>query len=352
MNTSLPLIQRLAGSIARQPRFNPSANRFFVDDQPTESDLPLDHLSAGSPLFAHSVKRMRWLRGGEKGMRRSQIGAIAILTAIMVVFVVANSLFPNASISYLRPDVARLDLITTLASALLVGSVGLSVLHDLVCMGVALRQTRPDSLRELVHLSRMSHRGIIISQYSAIRLGAWRVMSVVFAARVVGVVALSLSTFVLLPLAQDSAFARIDTAAGLVNFIIQIGVAVCLGVAFIMEARWRLSGVAARALALGVQRENAVPKEFRGLFSLAVLWIKQIVFLGIIMFLFTSAAVIMVGWLVTVTQVSILRALFGSVLMAATAVALLYVVRHYYLAMIQRELHRAEQIAFRQDKDA
>lgn len=346
MNKSLPLFQRLAGSLARDSRFNPAANRFFVEDQPAEPVLPLDHLVSGSPLFARYFNRARWLKNGEKGMLRFHL---LLLIPILVIFALATAGFFGAQLGSLTYSFRYWVFAQSAVNAailLMIASVPAALLLDLFCMAAALRQYRRTSIDDMVQLSRLSARGIIVSHYAATRLRAWRWMTFIFVMRLFAVGAFMVITFIVFPIIAAQFLFGYSAPTRPYSGIISFGIATCLGIAFVMEARWRLNGVAARALTVAVSRETDVPKEFVGLFNLLRLWIRQVLSLGVILFVFTSAAVIMVGWLNSFQHVQALGALFGSGFTAVTAIALLYIVRQHYLAMTHNELRRAERLAF------
>lgn len=349
MNKSLPVFQRLAGKSARDSRFNPAANRFFVEDQPHDPVLPLDHLVSGSPLFARYFKNARWLKNGEKGMLRFHL---LMLIPILAIFLLTTGIIYSAQLSSMTYSFRYWVIVVSAVNAaivLMIASVPAALLLDFVCIGSALRQYQRSSLDDMVQLSKMSSRGIIVSHYAATRLRAWRWMTLVFMMRLFAVGAFMALTFVVQPIIEAQfLFGYSAPTRPMYSGIISFGITIVLSAAFVMEIRWRLNGVAARALTVAVSRETEVPKEFVGLFNLLRLWIRQALSLGVLMFLFTSAAVIMVGWLVSFEHIQALGALAGSAFIAATAIALLYVIRQHYLAMIHNELRRAERLAFAQ----
>jgi hypothetical protein len=349
VNESLMHLRQLSERLPGRAPFNPAANRFFVEDQPTEALLPLDHLICHSPLFARYARRARWLRHGERGMVRFRIAAALGILLLLGALTFLNTTrgFPLSSGSFAH----RVIIESTQDAAiwLLIASVPAALLMDMVCISAALRQFRRHPLDDLVQLSRLSSRGIIISHYAAIRLSAWRMMTVVMMMRLIAFAAFVIAQFVLLPVVLRSMGMRgmgFDPETDLFNFLIQTVIIFCLGIAYISEAYWRLNGVAARALVVAASRESSIPIEFVGLFSLFRLWLRQVLLLFIMMFALIAAGAIVIGIVSTWTDERAVMAFSGATALVAFALSLLYVIRGHYLALSQRELHRAEKVAF------
>lgn len=348
----LHLRRRLPVRLPKLAPFNPAANRFFVDDQPVEPLLSLEYLTAGSPLFARYRGQTRWLRRGNRALWLTQalviLGVIALMVGAASLLAVLNARYTT----YRIPGMGLLQAYVAISMLMMVISVPLALLSDFVCMSAALRQTKRDSLFDMVRLTRLSNRGIIVSHFAAARLRVWRGMSLVFAVRLVAVVTFIVVQYWLVPQAENAYLYNGGTALTPLtpfNLLIQIGISLCLGIAFVMEAHWRLNGVTARAVVVAVSREGDIPREFVALFSLLRLWIMQVISLTIFMFLLIAAGVVVIGILTNWTEDVVVRVIGGSLLLLLFALTILYFVRQHYRTMIQRELRRAERIAFMPD---
>ncbi|MCK6579558.1 MAG: hypothetical protein L6Q98_15805 [Anaerolineae bacterium] len=344
MNVSI--FDRLAVSLPRPESFNPSANRFFIEDQPVDPILPLGFLIAGSPLFARYAAGARWLRGGERAMRgvwwRGLLGAAGVYAAL-VLYSALRGGQPGAPTALLLAEAGE-----SAAGLLLILSLGAALLLDFACLNAAFRVLEQRAVNDLLRLSRVSNRGIIVSHYAAVRLTGWRWMISVFHLRLVGAAALIACRFVFLPLAEQAALGSASSGLNGFDQMIEYAITLCLGVVFVLEVRWRLDGVSARTLAASARRHADLPPIFVGVFSLLRLWIVQIAALGVILFFLIALSLVTINFLENSPLPAALQIVLATPCALGITVLLRFFVRRHYSIMTARELHRAERAAFAQ----
>ncbi|MBK8027722.1 MAG: hypothetical protein IPK19_41665 [Chloroflexi bacterium] len=337
-------LRRLSFSVPRPSVFNPAANRFFVDDQPIEPVLPLTHLMAGSPPFARYARQVRWLRDGDQGIRRAvwaaRIGVVSLYLLLILYMLAAETRTQPTS-----PLALAQAAVNASGALLLLGLVG-ALVTDLICFAAALRVHDRGPMHDLLCLSRVSSRGIIISQYAAVRLQGWRWMNVVFHLRIVGVLTFILSRFLVVPLAEHATYGASVKALDGFDRLIEYGIVLSLSIVFVAEARWRLDGVSAWALAAAARQDEAVPPAFRVLFSALLLWIMQVVVLVIALFFMISLSLVVINFLENAPLPLVLQSALAIPCGIGITLLLRWMVQGHYRAMIARELRLAQRSAF------
>jgi len=244
---------------------------FFREDHPKDSHLRFRELTVYSPLFAQFTRPVRWLRDGEYALRRFQaraFGICLILTLIAALLIVQIN---GDAATGRRDNLADSLALSSLSLLVALATVpALSVL-DFWMMNAATRELRASGTQwELLRLTPMSKRGIIVSICAAVRMRGWRYSRVIMAVRA-GAVLLGLmaagAQFV-----TNTAFYLRDASNFLLSGIIPLTIFVSVGVTFILEPRWRLQMMSALALALAAHLKNIPLRIFVNVLLVIMVW--------------------------------------------------------------------------------
>ena len=316
------------------------ADNFFLPDRPTDPLLPLPTLYARSPLFRHLAKRVPSLALADAVRTEGQVWqyyarALAILGTLYLLLWVVRWQQNGAGGVALERAVAEVSL------GFLVVSVVLSMTLDWACVTIAARQFQRDSLHEITVLSRLSHRGIIVSHYAALHWRFWRRRAFVLVCRGLGVVPLMIA-LVIVPLTKSDIG---GLNLPLLDRIVQVGIAASLSAVLLADAAFRLRGSVAVALALATTPDRSFPASLRALAILLREWGTQCL-LGAVMLLFAVGAALPAinlarNWVPNV----LLHGLIGVVGAVGFMVVIAYAVWFYYVQMAARHLRHAERRA-------
>lgn len=293
---------------------------------------PHFHLSS-NPLFALETRHLP--NGSTAQALISDSGKVVLIVcaALLAIWLLLTLAYPRR-LAFQTPIGLEFTLIAAALSMLL--NFILDILGILAAFAGSFEETNADNeSRELLRLTPLTAKDMVISRHGAAQVRVWRVMTFIVASRIAVVLMLVLDLlyeFFRVPgyvLLTDTLSSMVSFFSSILVFVLVVAAAV-LG---IFEPYWRMKALIALGVAVSAHALSPVSRVLRAVWALVLFWLGQVLLIG---------GVVICFWLILTGGTGGYFVKDAGAFMSLSVFILLFLVSGYYSVVQTSALRRAE----------